>query len=131
MSTKDDIQNYIQLIEYKKKYGYYPTDNSATNFRKVEYRTEEHEKLRLVNRFINIAYYCTIIVLFMILYTNDTLYLKDRFIFYIFLLLLPYLYPWLWMLFNKLKNLIMPSIEYTGPKNAFIDKSVDPMPLNI
>jgi hypothetical protein len=128
--TRDDVQKFIQLIEYKKQHGFYPTDESATNFRKVEYRTEEHEKLRVINRVINMVYYAFLIVLFMLLYTNNTLYLIDRFVLYLFLILLPYLYPWLWLLFNKIKNLIMPNIEYTGPKNAFIDKSVDPMPLN-
>lgn len=130
-ATHDDIKKMIRINEYKKKYFYTPIDESDTNFRKVEYRTEEHEKLRLVNRIINIVYYACIILLFMLLYTNDTLYLKDRYILYIFLLILPYLYPWIWMLGNKLKNLIMPDISYTGPKNAFIDKSVDPLPLNI
>jgi len=128
--TNDDIQNYIQLIEYKKKYGYYPTDNSNTNFRKTEYRSEEHEKLKLINRVINIIYYAFLILLFMLLYTNNTLNLKERYPLYIFLLIFPYLYPWLWMLFNKLLNLIMPS-EYTGPKNAFIDKSKEKQLLNI
>jgi hypothetical protein len=130
-ATHDDIKKMIRINEYKKNYVYTPIDESDTNFRKVEYRTEEHEKLRLVNRIINIVYYACIILLFMLLYTNDTLYLKDRYILYIFLLILPYLYPWIWMLGNKLKNLIMPDISYTGPKNAFIDKSVDPLPLNI
>ena len=130
-TTRDDIQKMIRINEYKKKYFYTPIDESDTNFRKVEYRTKEHEKLRLVNRIINIVYYACIILLFMLLYTNDTLYLKDRFVLYIFLLILPYLYPWIWMLGNKLKNLIMPDISYTGPKNAFIDKSVVPLPLNI
>ena len=130
-TTRDDIQKMIRINEYKKKYFYTPIDESDTNFRKVEYRTKEHEKLRLVNRIINIVYYACIILLFMLLYTNDTLYLKDRYILYIFLLILPYLYPWIWMLGNKLKNLFMPDISYTGPKNAFIDKSVVPLPLNI
>ena len=84
--TRDDVQKFIQLIEYKKQYGYYPTDESSTNFRKVEYRTEEHEKLRLINRFINILYYAFLILLFMLLYTNNTLYLKERFLLYIFLI---------------------------------------------
>ena len=130
-TTHEDIKKMIQIIEYKKKYFYTPIDESDTNFRKVEYRTEEHEKLRLVNRIINIVYYACLILLFMLLFTNDTLYLKDRFVLYLFLLIFPYLYPWIWILGNKIKNLIMPDISYTGPKNAFIDKSVDPLPLNI
>jgi hypothetical protein len=130
-ATRDDIQKMIQMHEYKKNNSFNILDDSDTNFRKVEYRTEEHDKLRMVNRIINMIYYAFIILLFMLLYTNDTLYLKDRYILYIFLLILPYLYPWIWILGNKLKNLIMPDISYTGPKNAFIDKSVDPLPLNI
>jgi len=130
-ATVTDIQNYLQLLEYKKQYGYYPVIDTATNFRKVEYRNDEHEKLRSINRMINIIYYACVVLLFMLLYSNNTLYLKDRFLLYIFLLILPYLYPWLWMFFIKLKNLIMPTIQYTGPKNAFIDVSQDPKLLNV
>jgi len=130
-ATRDDVRNYLELIEYKKKYGYYPNDDSQTNFRKVEYRIVEHDQLKIINQIINLVYYSCVILLFMLLYTNDTLYLNDRYIFYIFLLILPYLYPWLWFFLNKLKNLIMPDISYTGPKNAFIDKYKDSLPLNI
>ena len=105
-ATVTDIQNYLQLLEYKKQYGYYPVIDTATNFRKVEYRNDEHEKLRSINRMINIIYYACVVLLFMLLYSNNTLYLKDRIVLYIFLLILPYLYPWLWMFFIKLKNLI-------------------------
>ena len=67
----------------------------------------------------------------MLLYTDNNLYLKERFIFYLFLVLLPYLYPWIFMYSNKLKNLIMPNISYTGPKNSFNDVGEELYPYNI
>ena len=117
----DNVENYLKMVQYNKQYNLPLTDDSQTNFRKTEYRSDEHNKLKSINRTINIIYYSCIILLFMLLFTDNNLYLKDRFIFYIFLIILPYLYPWIFMYTIKLKSLIMPSITYTGPKNAFID----------
>jgi hypothetical protein len=117
----DNVENYLKMVQYNKQYNLPLTDNSQTNFRKSEYRSEEHDKLKSINRTINIIYYSCIILLFMLLFTDNNLYFKERFIFYIFLIFLPYLYPWIFMYTIKLKNVIMPTITYTGPKNAFID----------
>ena len=117
----DNVENYLKMVQYNKQYNLPLTDDSQTNFRKTEYRSDDHNKLKSINRTINIIYYSCIILLFMLLFTDNNLYLKDRFIFYIFLIILPYLYPWIFMYTIKLKNVIMPTITYTGPKNAFID----------
>ena len=127
----DNVENYLKMVQYHKQYNVPLTDNSQTNFRKTEYRSEEHDKLKSINRTINIIYYSCIILLFMLLFTDNNLYLKERFIFYIFLIILPYLYPWIFMYTIKLKNVIMPTITYTGPKNAFIDINNAEYPYNI
>ena len=120
MSYKE-LEQYLKMVQYNKQYNDPLTNNSQTNFRKTEYRSQEHDKLKGINRTINTIYYACIILLFMLLYTDNNLYLTERFIFYVFLVLLPYLYPWIFMYSNKLKKLITPSISYTGPKNAFND----------
>jgi len=127
----DNVENYLKMVQYHKQYNVPLTDDSQTNFRKTEYRSEEHDKLKSINRTINIIYYSCIILLFMLLFTDNNLYLKERFIFYIFLIILPYLYPWIFMYTIKLKNVIMPTITYTGPKNAFIDINNAEYPYNI
>lgn len=130
MSYKE-LEQYLKMVQYNKQYNDPLINNSQTNFRKTEYRSEEHNKLKSINSTINTIYYACIILLFMLLYTDNNLYLKERFIFYLFLVLLPYLYPWIFMYSNKLKNLIMPNISYTGPKNAFNDVGEELYPYNI
>jgi len=111
--------------------NYLPINNAQTKYEKVIYRDEEHSKLKNVNRIINIIYYCGVVVLLLLLFTSDNLYPKERFPLYIFLILLPYLYPWLYKLAGFIWGFIFPMINYTGPKNAFIDKTYTELPYDI
>ena len=111
--------------------NYLPVNSAQTKYEKVIYRDEEHSKLKNVNRIINIIYYCGVVVLLMLLYTSDNLYPKERLPLYLFLILLPHLYPWLYKLAGVLWGFVFPMIDYTGPKNAFIDKTYTQKPYNI
>jgi len=111
--------------------NYLPVNNAQTKYEKVVYRDEEHAKLKNVNRIINIIYYCGVVLLLLLLFTSDNLYLKERFPLYIFLFLLPYLYPWLYKFAGMIWGFIFPMIDYTGPKNAFIDKTYAKQPYDI
>ena len=62
-------------------------------------------------------------VLLLLLYTENNLLISERYPLYIFLILLPYLYPWIYKFTGKIWGLLVSSIDYTGPKNAFIDKT--------
>jgi hypothetical protein len=106
--------------------NYLPINNAQTTYEKVEYRDKEHDKLKNINRIINIIYYCGVVLLLMLLYTENNLYPSERYPLYIFLFLLPYLYPWIYKLIGKIWGMIYPTIEYTGPKNAFIDNPNKP-----
>ena len=103
--------------------NYLPINNAQTTYEKVEYRDEEHHKLKSINRIINIVYYCGVVVLLLLLYTENNLLISERYPLYIFLILLPYLYPWIYKFTGKIWGLLVSSIDYTGPKNAFIDKT--------
>jgi hypothetical protein len=103
--------------------NYLPINNAQTTYEKVEYRDEEHHKLKSINRIINIIYYCGVVLLLLLLYTENNLLIGERYPLYIFLILLPYLYPWIYKFTGKLWGFIVPSFDYTGPKNAFIDKT--------
>jgi hypothetical protein len=111
--------------------NYLPINNAQTTYEKVVYRDEEHSKLKNVNRIINIVYYCGVVVLLLLLFTSDNLYLKERFPLYIFIIILPYLYPWIYKLAGVLWGFVFPMIDYTGPKNAFIDKNYTQQPYDI
>jgi hypothetical protein len=101
--------------------NYLPINNAQTTYEKVEYRDEEHHKLKSINRIINIIYYCGVVVLLLLLYTENNLLINERYPLYIFLILLPHLYPWIYKFTGKLWGFIYPVFDYTGPKNAFID----------
>lgn len=111
--------------------NYLPINNAQTTYEKVVYRDEEHSNLKSVNRIINIIYYCGVVLLLLLLFSEDNLYLSERFPLYIFLILLPYLYPWIYKFFGMIWAGIFPMIDYTGPKNAFIDKTYIPTAYNI
>ena len=119
-ASQADIINSINILN-NKKYNLNAIDNSQTVYSKIEYREIEHNKLKNINTIINTIYYCFIILLFMLLYTNNDLHISERYIFYIFIIALPYIYPWIFMFIVKIKNVIAPTINNTGPKNAFID----------
>jgi hypothetical protein len=101
--------------------NYLPINNAQTTYEKVEYRDEEHDKLKTTNRIINIVYYCGVVLLLLLLYTENNLFPDERYPLYIFLILLPYLYPWIYKFAAKIWGFIYPVFDYTGPKNAFID----------
>ena len=111
--------------------NYLPVNNAQIKYEKVVYRDEEHAKLKNVNRIINIIYYCGVVLLLLLLFSSDNLYLKERLPLYIFLIILPYLYPWLYKLAGGIWGFIFPMINYTGPKNAFIDKTYTQQPYDI
>lgn len=111
--------------------NYLPVNNAQIKYEKVVYRDEEHSKLKNVNRIINIIYYCGVVLLLLLLFSSDNLYLKERYPLYTFLILLPFLYPWLYKLAGIIWGFIFPMIDYTGPKNAFMDKTYVQKPYDI
>jgi hypothetical protein len=95
--------------------------DSNTIYREVEYRTTEYAKLSAINYYINILYYCLFVILILVLFSSNRLFLSERFMAYIFLAILPILYPWVFMLFRRIFMYIYPSLQYNGPVNAFVD----------
>ena len=96
-------------------------DDYNTTVRKIDYRDIEHNKLKTINSTINIIYYICLLLLFILLFSENNLLLKDRFLFYIFLILLPFLYPWIYILIKKIWTSLFPNILTQGPKNAFLN----------
>ena len=100
---------------------YLPSFDSNTIYREIEYRDNEYIRLYQINFILNILYYVGLIILLSLLFSSNNLLLKERFLFYLFLALLPFLYPWIFLFSRKIFNKIYPSISYNGPVNAFID----------
>jgi hypothetical protein len=121
--TPEHIKNAIMVVEYKKKFGFYPKDKSAENIAKTTYRLEEHKKLKTISNIITITYYSFLILLFMLLFSSSNLLINERWILYLFLILLPFIYPWVFMWIMSLKNAMFLNNE-TRCKTAFIKDSV-------
>jgi hypothetical protein len=119
--TKNQTMNYL----YDKFSKYLPSANSELLNRKIQYRDMEHDKLKWVNHILNFVYYSLLIVLFVILYSADNLYFKERFLLYIFLILAPMIFPFIYDLIKKIFNLFSPTPGIHGPKNAFLDTTVN------
>jgi hypothetical protein len=118
--TSSDIKNAVMIMEYKNKYGFYPKNNSYENKTKTEYRTVEHIKLKTISNIINIIYYSFLIILFMLLFSSNNVFIEDRWYIYLFLIILPYVYPWIFIGLIKLKNMIFVNDD-NKPIGAFID----------
>ena len=118
------VLNQAQTIDsplYTLLEKYLPGYDANTLYREIEYRDTEYAKLIKINYYLNIFYYCLFIILILTLFSSDKLFLRDRFVIYIFLAILPILYPWIFLLFRRIYLYFNPSIQYNGPENAFID----------
>jgi hypothetical protein len=131
-----DITNYSKAIEnihvlnqvttidkplYNILDEYLPEYDSNSIYREVEYRNDEYVKLSNFNYYVNIFYYCLFIILILLLFSSEKLFLQERYMIYLFLAILPILYPWIFMLFRKIFLYIYPSLQFNGPTNAFVD----------
>jgi hypothetical protein len=118
-NEKTNLQNFKNL--YNKLTEFYPSVNSNTTYRKIEYRDKEHQLLMTINSIINIIYYALLFFMVILLASSNKLLIKERFLIYLLLLLLPFLYPYVFDLFKKIFNSIFSSTESHGPKNAFVE----------
>ena len=98
-----------------------PIQNPDTTYKKIEYRDEAHETLSNMNRMITHLYFIVLAIMFIFLFATQRLLLKERFILYLFLVLLPYIFPYFFDLLKKLYQYMFPASPTHGPKNAFLD----------
>lgn len=125
LNNNNNTKNQIMIDIYNKFKEYLPdTDPDLIN-RKIQYRNTEHDKLKWINSMLNIIYYSLLITLFILLYSADNLYFKERFLLYLFLILAPILYPFIYSLIKKIFNIFSENNPIHGPKNAFLDKTVN------
>jgi hypothetical protein len=107
-SNMENIKHYLNT--------YLPSYDANPIYKHIEYTNEEFIFLQKVNFYINIAYYICFIILILLLISSNNLYLRERFVLYIFLAILPVLYPWFYILFRNIWRRIFPVVDYGGPK---------------
>jgi hypothetical protein len=116
---ESNIQSFKDL--YAKLSQFYPSVNSNTTYRKIEYRDKEHELLMTINSFVNIIYYVLLFFMVILLASSNQLLIKERFLIYLLLLVLPFLYPYVFEFFKNIVVSLFASKELHGPKNAFVE----------
>ena len=131
INSNQDISMNTDTLSYILTNNTPTDDDYNTLTRKINYREIEYEKLKRNNSIINYIYYILVFLLLLLLYSEDNLFLKDRFLFYLFLVLLPYLYPWVYSFLGNLWSTTFPNNFIQGPKNAFINNIDTNLPYDI
>ena len=93
---------------------YLPSFDANSSYRKIDYTNEESALLSRVNYYINILYYIVFSILILLLASSNRLYFRERFVIYIFLAILPYLFPWMFIITKKLWRYLFPIVDYGG-----------------
>ena len=102
-----------KLFKYLKK----DTTDSKLLYEKINYRAIEHHILYNRNKILDILFYCFYFAfLLIIICTRNSK--KEHFLIYLFVGLIPYIYPYLFKFAMYLNNM---KKKTNGPKNAFID----------
>jgi hypothetical protein len=102
-----------------------PIQNPETTYKKIEYRKEAHEWLSTLNNWMTILYFVILLVMLVMLAVSNKLLLKERFMLYVFLVVLPFAFPYLFQLLKYLFGYIFPDSSSHGPKNAFLDTKIN------
>lgn len=123
LNSNNESKNQTMVDMYNKFKKYFPETDPDLIYRKIQYRNMEHDKLKWINSVMNIIYYSLLITLFLILYSADNLYLRERFLLYLFLIMAPFIFPFFYNLLKNIFNLFSSSSPIHGPKNAFLDDS--------
>ena len=115
--SKDDFMSYLMSIN--------PIPNTDILYKKIEYRNEEHEWLSTINNWLTFLYFALLLVLFSLLAVSGKLFLRERFILYLFLVVLPFAFPYLFEILKYLFGYLFPNVSTHGPKNAFLEVKTD------
>jgi len=118
--TYSKLEETIQLLNETTMSSYLntylPSYDANPIYKQIEYTNDEFIFLQKVNFYINLAYYIFFTIFILLLISSNNLYLGERFILYIFLAILPVLYPWVYIIFRNIWRTLFPVVDYGGPK---------------
>lgn len=131
VDTNTTITNTIQtsvITDLKRNMSMWLSGTDPkTTYRKIEYRSAEQETLSTLNQYVTFTYYVAFGVLIMLLATSGNLFLQERFLAYLFLLMLPVIYPFIFSWTYRTVSAWMTPDPTHGPKNAFLDSKPSTM----
>ena len=122
LSTQN-IQNLKTLDKHVKE----AKNQSRLNQRKFMYRSEEIFDINRQTVRATYVYFFFVIAIFIYLFANNILYLKENKMLYISILVFPFVYRFLFFLAVKLYKKLIYNISEQGPKNAFLNENVEPI----
>ena len=102
-------------------------NQSRLNQRKFMYRSEEMFEINRQSVRATYVYFFVVIAIFIYLFANDILYLKENKVLYLSILVFPFVYRFLFFLAMKFYNTMMYRLSEQGPKNAFLNDNVEPI----
>ena len=109
-----NMQNLdIPVLNYLNTY--LPSFDANATYRQIEYTSEEANSLVKINYYINLLYYIVFIILIFLLASSNNLLFKERFVTYIFLAILPILFPWIFIICRRIWRYLFPILDYGGP----------------
>jgi len=103
----------IPILNYLNTY--LPSFDANATYRQIDYTNEEANSLAKMNYYINLLYYITFIILLLLLASSNNLLFRERFVTYIFLAILPILFPWIFVICRRIWRYFFPVLEYGGP----------------
>lgn len=124
-----ELQNNLD-VSLNLLFTYLKKQNIDPNiiYEKINYREKEHEKLYKINNLLNILFYCFYVAfLIIIICTGNTQ--REKFLIYLFVGLIPIIYPYLFKLASYIVNYL--HTDSQGPKNAFINIKNTPISFDI
>ena len=108
-----------------------PLERPATLQKKVEYRKDAHGLLTNINQGMTFLYFGLLVGMILMFFIKGELHLKERFLLYLGLVLLPFLFPYLFDLLVYLYLGVFPENKIQGPKDAFLEVPVEIQSYNI
>tara|TARA_Y100000816_G_scaffold279786_1_gene252444 strand:+ start:912 stop:1760 length:849 start_codon:yes stop_codon:yes gene_type:complete len=129
---KNNLQYYNNLyttvnkgIENINKNVTTMVNNVEINKRKIEYRHDVSEKTMRLSGIFNYIYYFIVLFIFIILISKNALDIKKNIILYIVILIFPLIYRYVFMFLVYIYNLIAEYLKVRGPKDVYLNKSLD------
>tara|TARA_Y100000992_G_scaffold35390_1_gene19805 strand:- start:4357 stop:5160 length:804 start_codon:yes stop_codon:yes gene_type:complete len=99
-------------------------NESERTKRKVEYRNEVSDEVVEYSTKATYVYYFLLLCIFIFLFSQNKLNLKNHILLYGFALIFPFLYRYLFLGLVYVYNVLNEKMDLRGPKNAFLDESV-------
>ncbi len=100
-------------------------NETETNKRKVEYRHDVALDVQVQSQIATYIYYFILICIFIFLFSRNALNIKKNIILYGVIILFPLIYRYIFIGLVYVYNLIEYYFTHRGPKNAFLDNTID------